>query len=92
MIKAVFFDFYNTLGRFDPPREELQAVACGEFGIQMLEYGQFTHILTPGNLFHRREARQHFKTSGKIVFGIPNERMAIPDAGPIPAALHRNEV
>ena len=33
MIKAVFFDFYNTVGRFWPPREELQATACEEFGI-----------------------------------------------------------
>ena len=39
MIKAVFFDFYNTLGRFDPPREELQAVAGGEFGIQVTPEG-----------------------------------------------------
>ncbi|MBF8266993.1 MAG: putative hydrolase of the superfamily [Dehalococcoidia bacterium] len=34
MIRAVFFDFYNTLARFHPPREELQAVACGQFGIR----------------------------------------------------------
>ena len=39
MIKAVFFDFYNTLGRFDPPREELQAEACGEFGIRVSTEG-----------------------------------------------------
>jgi len=35
MIKAVFFDFYSTLVSFDPPREELQAVACREFGIEV---------------------------------------------------------
>ena len=35
MIKAVFFDFYSTLATFDPPREELQARACLEFGIQV---------------------------------------------------------
>jgi len=35
MIKAVFFDFYNTLTSFDPPREELQAAACREFGIEV---------------------------------------------------------
>jgi putative hydrolase of the HAD superfamily len=35
MIKAVFFDFYNTLIRFEPPREELQAKACKEFGIEV---------------------------------------------------------
>lgn len=35
MIKAVFFDFYNTLVSFDPPREELQARVCREFGIDV---------------------------------------------------------
>ena len=39
MIKAVFFDFYNTLARFDPPREEIQARACGEFGIRVTPEG-----------------------------------------------------
>ena len=39
MIKAVFFDFYNTVGRFWPPREELQATACGEFGIRVTPEG-----------------------------------------------------
>ena len=39
MIKAVFFDFYNTVGRFWPPREELQAIACGEFGIKVTPEG-----------------------------------------------------
>ena len=39
MIKAVFFDFYNTVGMFWPPREELQATACGEFGIQVTPEG-----------------------------------------------------
>jgi putative hydrolase of the HAD superfamily len=35
MIKAVFFDFYNTLISFNPPREELQVTACREFGIEV---------------------------------------------------------
>jgi putative hydrolase of the HAD superfamily len=35
MIKAVFFDFYNTLISFDPTREELQVKACREFGIEV---------------------------------------------------------
>ncbi len=33
MIKAVFFDLYNTLVTYDPPREELQAGALRRFGI-----------------------------------------------------------
>ena len=39
MIKAVFFDLYNTLARFYPPREELQATSCAEFGIQVTPDG-----------------------------------------------------
>jgi len=35
MIKAVFFDFYNTLITFDPPREILQVRACLDFGIEV---------------------------------------------------------
>ena len=35
MIKAVFFDLYHTLVCYDPPREELQAMALKEFGIEV---------------------------------------------------------
>jgi putative hydrolase of the HAD superfamily len=35
MIKAVFFDFFNTLVNYHPPREQLQAAACREFGIEV---------------------------------------------------------
>ena len=34
MIKAVFFDLYQTLVCYDPPREELIARYLGEFGIE----------------------------------------------------------
>jgi putative hydrolase of the HAD superfamily len=35
MIKAVFFDFYNTLATHHPPREEAWVNACREFGIEL---------------------------------------------------------
>ena len=35
MIKAIFFDLYNTLIHYDPPPEEQQAWACREFGIEV---------------------------------------------------------
>jgi len=35
MVKAVFFDLYHTLVRYDPPREELQARALKDFGIDV---------------------------------------------------------
>ena len=35
MIKSVFFDWFNTLARFEPPRQELYARALKEFGIEV---------------------------------------------------------
>jgi len=35
MIKAVFFDLYHTLVRYEPPREELQTKALKELGIDV---------------------------------------------------------
>ena len=34
VIKAVFFDLYQTLVRYDPPREQLIATTLGEYGIE----------------------------------------------------------
>jgi len=35
LIKAVFFDWFNTLALYSPPREELQSQALREFGIDI---------------------------------------------------------
>jgi putative hydrolase of the HAD superfamily len=35
MIKAVFFDFFNTLVYFDPPREKHYADTAAEFGVRI---------------------------------------------------------
>jgi putative hydrolase of the HAD superfamily len=35
LIKAISFDFYNTLVRFWPPLNEIQQAACREFGVQV---------------------------------------------------------
>jgi len=35
VIKAVFLDWFNTLARFEPSREELQCQALQEFGIEV---------------------------------------------------------
>ena len=35
MIKAVFFDLYNTLIHYEPPPEEQQTQACRAFGIEV---------------------------------------------------------
>ena len=35
MVKAVFFDWFNTLARYEPPREQLQSQVLQEFGIHV---------------------------------------------------------
>ena len=35
MIKAVFFDWFNTLAYYEPPREELHSQLLREFGIEV---------------------------------------------------------
>ncbi|MCK4863471.1 MAG: HAD family hydrolase [Dehalococcoidales bacterium] len=35
MIKAVFFDLYQTLVRYEPPREEIEAKVLKDFGIDV---------------------------------------------------------
>jgi putative hydrolase of the HAD superfamily len=35
MIKAVFFDLYHTLVRYEPPQEDLEAEALRDFGIEV---------------------------------------------------------
>jgi len=35
MIKAVFFDWFNTLADYEPPRHQLHSQACHEFGIEI---------------------------------------------------------
>ncbi|MQF82932.1 HAD-IA family hydrolase [SAR202 cluster bacterium AD-802-E10_MRT_200m] len=38
-IKAIFFDVYNTIARFWPPREEIQSQACQSFDISVTSHG-----------------------------------------------------
>ena len=39
MVKAVFFDFYNTLVRFWPPLDEIQQASCKELGLTVTKPG-----------------------------------------------------
>ena len=65
MIKAVFFDFYNTVGRFWPPREELQATACGEFGIEVTPEGIDVGYALADAYMAREVARQPLRERGR---------------------------
>ena len=54
MIKAVSFDFYNTLVRFWPPLEEIQRAACHELGLTVSEQS-ITHGYAVADVLFNRE-------------------------------------
>lgn len=57
MIKAVFFDLYNTLVGYDPPREELEARALGDFGIKVEPAALSRPMLKADEFFFQENAR-----------------------------------
>ncbi len=65
MIKAVFFDWFNTLAHFEPPREELHSQAYRQFGIQLSPEKLTRGVLLADkywfdeNMKSRVEARSH---------------------------------
>ena len=54
MIKAVFFDFYNTLATHHPPREDAWVDACREHGIK-LEAKTLFNSLPAADMYWRNE-------------------------------------
>ncbi len=57
MIKAVFFDFFNTLVHYEPPREQTYADICKEYGIDV-EPRALARPLVLSDLFWRDEERR----------------------------------
>jgi putative hydrolase of the HAD superfamily len=57
VIKAVFFDLYNTLVGFDPPREETQAKILKELGIEVTPESLLRPILAADDFIYQEHAR-----------------------------------
>jgi putative hydrolase of the HAD superfamily len=57
LIKAVFFDWFNTLARFDPPREELYSQVLGEFGIGVSPQKLMPGVFAADNYWFEENAR-----------------------------------
>ena len=58
MIKAVFFDFYNTLAYFWPPVQVIQAAACREVGLYVEPEGILKGYAVADELFSRENHRR----------------------------------
>jgi len=54
--KAVFFDWFNTLARYEPPREELHSQALREFGIEVSPEEILPGVLEADNYFFEENA------------------------------------
>jgi len=57
MIEAVFFDFYNTLVGYDPPREQIEANILKELGIEVSPEALLRPILTADDFIYQEHAR-----------------------------------
>ena len=57
MIKAVFFDWFNTLAHFNPPRHELYIQAFRQFGIELPTKEVIRGILTADRYYFEENAK-----------------------------------
>jgi putative hydrolase of the HAD superfamily len=57
MIKAVFFDFYNTVVGFDPPREEIEARMLKDFGVEVSPQSLLRPIMSADEFIYQELAR-----------------------------------
>ncbi|SVA55015.1 uncharacterized protein METZ01_LOCUS107869 [marine metagenome] len=57
MIKALFFDFYNTLVYFFPKVEDIQLCACKELGLSVTKEGLIKGYKTADSFFNLENSR-----------------------------------
>ncbi len=84
MIKAVFFDLYHTLLGYDPPREELQAGALKEFGIEVNPEALRRPLVVADEYIYREHSRQSLgkrSNEERMVVWAQYERILLREAG-----------
>jgi putative hydrolase of the HAD superfamily len=57
VVKAVFFDWFNTLVRYEPPREKLHSELLSEFGITVSPRDLMPGLLAADNFFYSEAKR-----------------------------------
>ena len=84
MIKAVFFDLYHTLLGYDPPREELQAKALQELGIDVSPGDLRRPIVTADEYIYQEHSRASISQRSKeeqMAVWAEYERILLQEAG-----------
>jgi len=65
VIKAVFFDLYNTLVGYDPPREEIEARILKELGVEASPQSLLRPIMTADDFIYQEHARHPLSKRSK---------------------------
>lgn len=85
MIKAVFFDLYNTLARFYPPKEQVQTQACLAFGFKVTHQGLARGYALADGFMERVNASsvplQQLAQEDRARFFAEYERLVLKGAG-----------
>jgi putative hydrolase of the HAD superfamily len=87
MKTAVFFDLFQTLVRYDPPREELLARALGEFGIEAGAAGLRHPLVAADEFIYREMSRRPLgqrTPEEKMALYLRHQEIVLEEAG-IPA-------
>lgn len=89
MIKAISFDFYNTLVKFWPPLDEIQQSACAELGINVSKSGIDQGYSVADVYFNQENANGSIalRTDGeRLEFFSKYEQIILENAG-VPVSL-----
>ena len=84
MTHAVFFDFYNTLVGFNPPREEIHAAACRDMGVALSPEAIRSHLPPADEYYHKESLRLPISSRSQAdqdEFYTRYERMVLQGAG-----------
>lgn len=84
MLKAVFFDVYNTLARFHPPREEIQIAVAKEHGLDLTPRGIAEGYARADAFMTQQNARGHIQRmtpEARLDFFAEYERLILEAAG-----------
>lgn len=94
MIKAISFDFYNTLVRFWPPLDEIQQSACRELGLNLDKEKVERGYAVADAFFNEENGRQplaKLSEEERLAFFARYEQILLENAGlPVSLDLAKN--
>ncbi len=84
VIQSVFFDLYETLAHWEPARENLQAAACAEFGIQVDSQSLIRGYAVADALLAQQNTKypvRNMVREDRLLFFAEYERVLLREAG-----------